>query len=300
MARLTIENVTHYYKANRALCNVSATLDNGVVALVGPNGAGKTTLINSIVGLLSPTQGTIMFDGKNISSLGKLYFESVGYCPQAPHFYPNFTAYEFLVYMGLMKGMGKKELKRIVNHLLLLVNLEKQKNVKIFTFSGGMKQRLGIAQALLNNPALLILDEPTAGLDPSERIRFRNLISQISKDRIVILATHIISDVESIANQILILKHGYLIVNASPEKVLTELSNHVWCIPDVTTKELEVYAAKYPVSNVRKITDDCYEIKVIDSAKPSETAFPYMPTLEDAFLFYFHERQGEHYDRTPV
>lgn len=292
MANLTVQKLTHFYKKKQALCEVSATLKNGVVALVGPNGAGKTTFINAIVGLIQPSQGSILFDGKNILSLGKCFYNCVGYCPQSPRFYQNYTAQEFLMYMGTIKGIPEQQLKETIERLIVLVNLQEQRKAKISTFSGGMKQRLGIAQALLNNPDLLILDEPTAGLDPNERIRFRNLLSKISADRIVILATHIISDVESIANHVLFLKQGQLIVNDSPERVLAELSNRVWIISNVDAAALKAYAQQYLVSNVRKVADNNYELKVLSDTKPEACAHSGVASLEDAFLYYYHEKRG--------
>lgn len=293
MAELTICNLSHFYKRHQALCEVSATLNNGVVALIGPNGAGKTTLINSIVGLLKPFQGEILFNGQNIHELGKCFYENIGYCPQAPRFYPNFTAREFLIYMGVIKGIPSSVLDSRIDELLAMVNLLQRQKSKISTFSGGMKQRLGIAQALLNNPPLLILDEPTAGLDPNERIRFRNLLSEISANRIVILATHIISDVESIASQILLLKQGKLIVDASPNEVLTRLSEFVWIIPDVKAAELSKCAEQHLISNVRKTTNDQYELKIVSDVQPTINAICGTPSLEDAFLYYFHEKLEE-------
>lgn len=293
MATLTIHGLTHCYKKKYvALQNVDFTLNNGIVALIGPNGAGKTTLINSIVGLLQPTQGMILFNGEQIQAMGKNYYRSVGYCPQAPQFYPNFTACQFLMYMGALKGIKRCELREHVEELLYGVNLWEKRDVKITAFSGGMKQRLGIAQALLNRPALLVLDEPTAGLDPNERIRFRNLLSQMSSERIIILATHIISDVESIANQVLLLKQGNLIVNDSPEKVLKSMEHFIWLVNKIHKPELSAYTQNFILSNVRQDADGTYEVKIVSDTCPCADARPGTPTLEDVFLYYFHENQG--------
>lgn len=292
MATLTIRGLTHDYGKYRALQNVDVTMENGVTALIGPNGAGKTTLIRVLVGLLQPTEGSVQFNGKNLHTLGKAYYRHVGYCPQAPRFYPNFTARQFLLYMGAMKGIPKRELKSQLNTLLELVNLSEQRDHKVSTFSGGMKQRLGIAQALLNNPDVLILDEPTAGLDPNERIRFRNLLAQIGAERIVLLATHIISDVESIAHRVLLLKQGKLLVDAAPEQVMETMVNRVWRISGVAEETLPQLARQYTVSNVRQDTAG-YEIRVIQDTCPDLTASPVSPSLEDVFLFYFREGREE-------
>lgn len=294
MATLTIQGLTHCYKKYVALQNVDATLNHGIVALIGPNGAGKTTLINDIVGLLYPTQGTVLFNGQDIGKLGKQYYRSLGYCPQAPLFYPNFTPVQFLMYMGTMKGIGKEKLRGRVEDLLHGVNLWEKRDVKIAAFSGGMKQRLGIAQAMLNDPELLVLDEPTAGLDPNERIRLRNLLSQISSQRIIILATHIISDVESIANQVLLLKQGHLIMNDSPERVLSSLAGRTWLLRGISKPELLAYTQDYILSNVRQNPDETYDVKIVSDQCPHAEAQHGTPTLEDVFLYYFHEhKEGE-------
>ena len=292
MATLTIRGLTHDYGKHRALQNVSATLDNGVTALIGPNGAGKTTLIRALVGLLQPTAGSVQFNGNSLHTLGKEYYRHIGYCPQAPLFYPNFTARQFLLYMGTMKGLSKRNLRGQIDTLLELVNLSEQRDRKISTFSGGMKQRLGIAQALLNNPDVLVLDEPTAGLDPNERIRFRNLLAQIGAERIVLLATHIISDVESVARRVLLLKQGRLLVDDEPQQVLKALENRVWRISGMSEEALPQLAQQYTVSNVRQDASG-YEIRVIQDISPAPTASLVPPSLEDVFLFYFREGQGE-------
>lgn len=192
LAELIIKNVDFSYGKTKVLQDINIVLENGVTALLGPNGAGKTTLINIIMALYKPDRGEVIYDNHNVRKLKESYYDYIGYLPQMPQFYKNFSAAQFLEYMGTLKGIEKKELKNKINELLILVNLREEKNKKIGAFSGGMRQRLGIAQALLNDPHILILDEPTAGLDPNERIRFRNIISQIGSSKIVILATHIL------------------------------------------------------------------------------------------------------------
>lgn len=206
---LTIDRVTKQYKNRIAVDRVSAKLHRGVYGLLGANGAGKTTLMRVLCGILTPTSGTITFDGIDVSR--EEYRAILGYLPQDFGYYPEFTAMDFLLYLAALKGIPKAQAKRRATELLELVSLQDVSRKKIKTFSGGMKQRLGIAQALLNDPQLLILDEPTAGLDPKERVRFRNLIEQLGKESIVLLSTHIVSDIEHIADEILMMKDGQLI-----------------------------------------------------------------------------------------
>lgn len=206
---LIIDRISKQYKSRIAVDRISVKLQKGVYGLLGANGAGKTTLMRVICGILKPTSGTVTFDGVDVSE--ESYRAILGYLPQDFGYYPEFNAMDFLLYMAALKGIPKVQARRKAKELLELVSLQDVSRKKIKTFSGGMKQRLGIAQALLNDPKLLILDEPTAGLDPKERVRFRNLIESLGKDSIVILSTHIVSDVEHIADEILLMKSGQLI-----------------------------------------------------------------------------------------
>ena len=220
---LVIESLTKQFQNKIAVDCVSLRLHSGVFGLLGTNGAGKTTLMRMLCGILQPTSGTITFDGMDVREEG--YRAILGYLPQDFGYYPEFTAMDFLLYMAALKGLSKGTAKRRANELLELVSLQDMGRKKIKTFSGGMKQRLGIAQALLNNPKLLILDEPTAGLDPKERVRFRNLIEQLGKDSIVLLSTHIVSDIEHIADEVLMMKDGALIYHGAWDEQMGDLES---------------------------------------------------------------------------
>ena len=220
---LVIDRLTKQFQNKIAVDRVSLRLHSGVFGLLGTNGAGKTTLMRMLCGILQPTSGTITFDGLDVREEG--YRAILGYLPQDFGYYPEFTAMDFLLYMAALKGLPKRSAKRRANELLELVGLQDMGRKKIKTFSGGMKQRLGIAQALLNNPKLLILDEPTAGLDPKERVRFRNLIGQLGKDSVVLLSTHIVSDIEHIADEVLMMKDGGLIYHGTWEEQMGDLES---------------------------------------------------------------------------
>ncbi len=218
---LIIDRVSRQYKNKIAVDRISLKLHKGVHGLLGANGAGKTTLMRMLCGILKPTGGTITFDGIDVSE--ESYRAILGYLPQDFGYYPEFSAADFLLYLAALKGIPKDRAKRKTRELLELVSLSDVSRKKIKTFSGGMKQRLGIAQALLNDPKLLILDEPTAGLDPKERVRFRNLIEELGKNNIVLLSTHIVSDIEHIADQVLIMKDGQLIYQGKWEETREDL-----------------------------------------------------------------------------
>ncbi len=218
---LVIDRVSKQYKNKIAVDRIDLTLGKGIYGLLGANGAGKTTLMRMLCGILTPTSGTITYNGIDVSE--EEYRAILGYLPQDFGYYPDFSGRDFLLYMAALKGLSKESAKKRVNELLELVSLTDVAKKKIKTYSGGMKQRLGIAQALLNNPQILILDEPTAGLDPKERVRFRNLIADLGKDNIVILSTHIVSDIDRIADQILMMNNGKLVFNGTREEISGDL-----------------------------------------------------------------------------
>lgn len=281
---LEIKNVTKFYGQKQALDNVSINFDKGIYGLLGPNGAGKSTLLNIMVTALKPTSGEILFNGKDIFSQKKNYLSHLGFMPQTPGYYKNYTAEEFLRYVSALKNV-KSEREKKIKELLSFVNLSSEAKNKVGTFSGGMKQRLGIACALLNDPEIIILDEPTAGLDPMERIRLRNLLSEISENRTLIVATHIVSDMEFIANNIILLKNGEVCRNGSPKELCDELENKVFLI-DTSPDELEEFVRKYNVSSVLN-EGDKYTMRIVSDNLPSEKAKTVTPILEDVFLLHF-------------
>ena len=225
---LQLDRVTKQYGTKLAVDRMNLSMKAGVYGLLGANGAGKTTLMRLLCDILNPTSGEIRYDGQNIHVMGEEYRSLLGYLPQNFGYYPEFTAEKFMLYMAALKGLNRSFAKNRTEELLRLVGLEKEHRKKIKTFSGGMKRRLGIAQAMLNEPEILILDEPTAGLDPKERVRFRNLISSFSKDKIVLLSTHIVSDVEYIADEIFLMKEGQILQEGTPEEITAQMNGLVW------------------------------------------------------------------------
>ena len=225
---LKIEQVTKTYGAKHALNQFSVVLKEGIYGLLGPNGAGKSTLMNIITDNLAATSGTVYWEGKKIQSLGKQYREILGYMPQQQGMYDEFTVEHFLWYMASLKGMKRKDAKEQINQLLSVVNMTQNRKKLLKGLSGGMKQRVLLAQALLNDPKILILDEPTAGLDPKERIRIRNLISEIALNKIVLLATHVVSDIEYTAKELILMNEGVLIAKDTPSNLIKMVTNQVW------------------------------------------------------------------------
>ncbi|MCH5273191.1 MAG: ABC transporter ATP-binding protein [Lachnospiraceae bacterium] len=286
---LEVTNVNKNYGKKQVLYAINLKFENGIYGLLGPNGAGKTTLIHIITGLIPPSGGKVTYRGTDIRERKNRYHDDLGFMPQYTSYYPNFTGMEFLNYMCTIKGIPARKQKEIISEVLRIVNLTEHRNEKIGHYSGGMKQRIGIAQAIINNPKILILDEPTAGLDPLERIRFRNLISELSKDRVVILATHIVPDVESIASKVLLLHKGRLIEGGSPEKLMNDLDGRVALITTECDCKTEI-EQEYHISNV-VVNNNKYQYRIISDKTLPANAVLVAPTLEDVFLL--HTQSGE-------
>ena len=289
--KLQMVNVTRKFGDFCAVDDLNLTITNGVYGLLGVNGAGKTTLMRMICTLLPPTSGKILCDGKDIFKMDGEYRNLLGYLPQEFGFYPDFTVKDYLMYIASLKGIRSMIAGKRVKDLLEQVGLAKSVNKKMKKLSGGMKRRAGIAQAMLNNPKILILDEPTAGLDPTERVRFRNLISELSEERIVILSTHIVSDVEYIANEIWLMKEGQIVQQGDLDHMLASMQENVYACK-VLQAEATKMMKQFKVSNM-KAERGMVELRIIADQPPIHGASVVEPTLEDVFLYYFGEKGGE-------
>ena len=288
---LKITDLTKEFSGTRAADSVNETLGRGVYGLLGVNGAGKTTLMRMLTTLLQPTSGSVFWDGEDIFAMEGRFRNILGYLPQDFGFYPNFTVGEYLLYIASIKGLRPAVAKQRGKELLSQVGLSKARNKKMKNLSGGMKRRAGIAQAMLNDPKLLILDEPTAGLDPNERIRFRNLISELAEDRVVLLSTHIVSDVEYIAGKIFLMKDGRIAVSGTAQELIASMPEQVWAC-QVPKTRIDAYLKALKVSNV-KTTPEGAELRIVSAEQPTDDAVRVQPTLEDVFLCYFGQRGGE-------
>lgn len=289
---LFINNVSKQFKDKNAVNDVSLHITSGVWGLLGANGAGKTTLMRMIAGIMEPSDGKIEYDGIPITTLKGKYRDIFGYLPQEFGFYPEFTVKDYLEYVATLKGLTKKDTKKKINELLENLSLEDVRNKKINKLSGGMKRRVGIAQALLNDPEVLILDEPTSGLDPGERVRFRKMISEFAKDRIVLISTHIVSDIEYIATKNAIMKNGQIIATGTTDELVQEMNGKVWeC--QVSTEQLPEYEKKLQIVNLRNEDDGKVTVRYLSEKPFSSESFKVKPRLEDLYLWLFPQETNK-------
>lgn len=287
---LTLNRLTKKYGNKTVVNELQGTFVPGVYGLLGANGAGKTTLMRMICDVLTPSSGEILMDGNHISTMGENYRKLLGYLPQNFGYYPDYTAQEFMYYIAALKGIPKAQARKQTKQLLELVSLSNVSKKKIKTFSGGMKQRLGIAQAVLGNPKILILDEPTAGLDPKERVRFRNLIADFAQDKIVILSTHIVSDVAYIADDILLMKDGSFLVAKPADEVAHEMDGKVWTC-NIPGDKVEEASFRYCVVQLHHSEGDRVRMRIVSDVKPFPDAVLTEPTLEDLYLYHFQSEE---------
>jgi len=282
--KLIIENVSKVYKGGVwGLKDFSLDLELGVVGILGPNGAGKSTLMRILATITKPTKGRVIWDGKNIAKRQDDLRKILGYLPQDFNVYPNLNAVEFLEYIAAIKGLDKFSSAKRINELLQILNIFDNRKQPLGSFSGGMKQRVGIAQALLNDPKFLIVDEPTAGLDPEERVRFRSLISELPGERIIILSSHIVSDVEATAMDIALIKKGELVFKKTPEEMVDTMNGKVWEVI-AQSDELPLLKENFIVSSTIRRKNEIV-IRIVSDGKPSEKAKTVLPKLEDAYLY---------------
>lgn len=292
--KLEFKNVTKQYGEVNAVDRVNCVMEKGVYGLLGVNGAGKTTLMRMLCTIIQPSEGQILWNGEDIWEMGENYRAILGYLPQDFGYYPDLSVYDYMMYISSIKGLKEEFAGKKIKQLLTQVGMEKFSKRKMKNLSGGMVRRVGIAQAMLNNPEILVLDEPTAGLDPNERIRFRNLISELAEDRLVLLSTHIVSDIEYIANGIVLMKDGQFCYTGTAENLLTSMEESVW-LCQVPRDKVNSYRKKYLVGNI-KTTEDGAELRIISGEKPTDNAIPVEKNLEDAFLLYFGEGTEGRYD----
>lgn len=293
--RLELNKLSKSYGKRTVVDEISHTMDCGVYGLLGVNGVGKTTLIRMISTLLQPSSGQILYEGTDISILGEEYRSVLGYLPQDFGFYPDLSVEDYMRYIATLKGILPKRARERTEVLLEKVSLLKDKKRKMGTLSGGMQRRAGIAQAMLNDPKILILDEPTAGLDPNERIRFRNLISELAEDRLVLLSTHIVSDVASVAKEILLMKDGKFLLTGSCDAILAGMDQKVWTVKCGKDRSEEEFRHHRVVN--KKYSEAGAEFRILAKEAPSSMAVLQEPTLEDAFLCYFGELGVLEYDK---
>lgn len=287
---LSIDRLTKHYGRKIAVDCVSASFKPGLYGLLGANGAGKTTLMRMLCAVLEATSGEVLLDKKEVTAMGADYRDLLGYLPQEFGYYPGYTAMEFLMYIAALKGIPRDIAKKRVRELLEVMGLESVSGKKLRTFSGGMKQRVGIAQALLNQPKILILDEPTAGLDPRERVRFRNLLADYAGDRIVLLSTHIVSDIEAIADEVLMMKKGKFVLQGTIAELTRKAAGKVWELA-VSPGEARRWQDEAIVANLRHEGEQVV-LRILSDTMPDGRAVPCEASLEDLYLYYFGSEEG--------
>lgn len=287
--QLRLHSLTKNYNGKCAVNQVNLDFTSGIYGLIGPNGAGKTTLIKMMVGILPPTSGKVTLDNIPIRDLDEKYRDILGYMPQEIGYYRNFTAKRFLKYIAALKGIPHSKMDTKINQLMEIVGLADVGKKKLGAYSGGMIRRIGIVQALLNDPKILILDEPTAGLDPKERIRFRNILAKLAADRIVVLSTHIVSDVESIAEKVILLKSGDVIGSAPTDHFLQSVANKVWTT-NIKHEDLDNFKNKFAISNMIP-KNGSLEIRVVGDERPDAQSIAVTPRLEDVYVYHFAEQE---------
>ena len=290
MMELIIKELSKKYNQDKQIFkDLNLTLTTGVTALLGTNGAGKSSLMRILATISSPSSGKVIWNGQDISDNPNILRKSLGYLPQSFGLYDNLSAYEFLTYLASLKQLPANVIKRRVFELLDLLNLSHVATQPLHTFSGGMKQRIGIAQALLNDPELLILDEPTVGLDPQERANLKALLSDISENKIILYSTHIVSDIASIANKVALLNSGKLVEFSTPEQILNKLAFSVWQCT-VSPMEAKALKSQYCITQSVKKIDGIY-LKIASTEQPIFHAVNVPPTIEDAFIYYTDSQQ---------
>ncbi len=288
---LQAKHLCKFYRKKEALRDVNFTLEQGVYGLLGENGAGKSTLMRILTTVDFPSSGSVLYKGKNITELDEDYRDLIGYMPQDYSVYPSFTATDFLNYMGTLKGIPTDKLKEKIPEVLEFVNLADVANKKVRTFSGGMKRRIGIAQAILNDPKILILDEPTAGLDPKERIRFSNILSNMAKEKIILLSTHIVLDIEAIANRLIIINNGEIMETGNIDEMVERVADKVWEAV-VTQDRMNDINKERAVIHIKQAGNEV-QVRFVGEPIPDIQCKSVIPTLEDYYLYVNEKRGGE-------